>query len=319
MGSNRDDVMTRRLIIAVSVVVVCAVGATVWALFRGNDGHQSVASPASYGGSGAPSAASSASPHSTSGAVSEGDEGFYHRPGSFFPVKMSPWQQKGYAEQSTNSKDSRHLSDAVLASYQGNSRLGTTARKLPSEAAGFTSDPSKRFKPDKVINPYYSYWTTESFTRQAGEEIERLLNPTFGGWGVYQYASAHANHTFDTSILADMFTPSFLAENKGKEPRAWVPVFADWGENDYGQGDDLLSSGPRWYGQVTGSSSTSTYDKTTQQATVNYRATVTFTAWTKTQGTLVRHGVLTVQFTGNTQNMDSPRTVLINKANLTVG
>lgn len=238
---------------------------------------------------------------------------FYTQDGLFFPIKMETWQTKEHRDQ-----DQADLDAAVLKSM-ASTEVAKAANSLPSEASGYTSKSSDQLRPDGTLNPKYSYWTAETFTTQAGEDIERLLNPTFGGWAANQYASHPGNTQFNLNGISDMFTNRWVVANSGKKFSEYVPVYADWTGNDYGLGDNLLTSGPRWYGQVTGSTSEFAYDNVSQQYVVTMVANVKFTAWAKDQSKLEKTGVLTLKFVSNATGLNgSNHTVLIDDASLKV-
>lgn len=241
------------------------------------------------------------------------DDDFYHEDGKYFPTKVEKWQKKPYEEQ----KDSELKKDIIKTG--STTSLGSSANILPSENSGYTSDDSK-VEVDGGLNPYYSYWTAEVFTSEAGEHIERLLNPTFGDWSRVQYSSypGNKNLEFDSKIK-DMFTNNWVNKNKDKKYSEYVPILADWKGNDYGMGDKLLSSGPRWYGEITDSTYDFKFSEDTQQYTVDVKSDVKFIAWSKDQSKLEKTGTLTLTFVSNEDGKnDSGYKVLINKASLKV-
>lgn len=240
-------------------------------------------------------------------------EDFYRQEGLFFPTSMEDWQTKSYEEQ-----DKSEIKSKIIATMNS-TEIGLAGNSLPSEESGYTADSDKQTLEDGSLNPQYSYWTAESFNAQVGVYLERLLNPTFGGWALNQYSGHPGNTEFNINSISDMFTARWITENATKPFSEYVPVYADWAGNDYNLGDKLLTSGPRWYGKITSSNTEFTYDQSTQQYTVNLTAQVQFTAWAKDQSKLEKTGTLTLKLVSNATGLnDSKHTVLIDDASLKV-
>lgn len=230
-----------------------------------------------------------------------------------FPIKIDEWQETRSGDQ-----DEKELQQSILNAYAG-SGIASSAGTLPSEAAGYTSDQSKKTNEDGSLNPAYSFWTQESFVAEVGEYTERLINPVFGGWELYQYSSYPANQFFDVNLIADMFTSDWRIENADKPYSEYVPVYADWAGNDYGQGEFLLVSGSRWIGQVTSSTTEFTYNPEEEQYTAVMTAEIKYTAWAKDQSKLEKTGTLTLNLVPNVNQLnESGHKVLISSASLKV-
>lgn len=230
-----------------------------------------------------------------------------------FPIKTDEWQEIRAADQDTND-----LRQSIVETYAG-SGLASSSGTLPSEAAGYTSDQSKKMNEDGSLNPAYSFWTSESFVAEVGEYTERLINPVFGGWDLYQYSAYPASQFFDVNLLADMFTSDWRIENADKPYSEYVPVMADWTGNDYGMGDVLLESGSRWIGEVTSSTTEFTFNPEEEQYTAVMVANIKYTAWTKDQGKLEKTGTLTLNLVPNLNQLnESGHKVLISSASLKV-
>lgn len=243
------------------------------------------------------------------------DESFAQQEGKEFPIKVEDWQVEGRSFiEDKNTLREHHLGYAEAI------HLSTDANVLPQEAAGFTSDESQQTLEDGTLNPMYSYWTAEVFQTQTADILERLLNPVYGEWGLYQYAEYKPNSQFAIENLEDIFTTAWLTENSGKSYGEYVPVYADWNENNYGLEDTLLVSGNRWIGSVDNLTTEFEYDMDTQQYVVDLTADVTFSAWTNDEDTLERTGTLTLELVSNAQeaNSNSDYKVLVNNASLTV-
>ncbi len=274
-------------------------------------------SPFALSSGASPGAASAGAKASASaGGVSAsggGASAFYEQKDRYFPVKTAQWAQTTWTTQKAS-----ELSAAALATPVSG-QLESQAAVLPSEAAGFTSDTSKQTIGTQ-LNPQFSYWTQESFTSDTSVIMERFLNPMFGGWQQYQYSASNAANTFDVGPFKDMFTPAWFAQANGKKLSTLLPVYADWNSNDYGMSDQLLTSGPRWFGTVDSVATQFTYDSAALQYTVKLTANVTFTAWTKDQSTVTKQGVLTLNLVSNANgaNPASTSRVLVDSGNLTV-
>lgn len=218
------------------------------------------------------------------------------------PFEHEKWQAAPYTAQVTGKDKSSQvpnddLRSSILSSVAKGSLdgggLASAASTLPSEAAGFTSDLDKQTMEDGTPNPMFSYWTEEQFSAEVGIMTERLLNPVFGGWENYQYPEYKANTEFDTALISDLFTSNWSESNSAKPHSEYVPVLADWNSDNYG-GKYNLTDVARWFGKVTSSSTTFTYDESKLNYTATYEAKVKFTAWTKDQKKVERTGTLTL-------------------------
>ena len=225
----------------------------------------------------------------------------------YIPFKTQPWQNETY------DKDTKGLRDSILKHTDG-TELDLGSGILPSEDSGFTSDFSKRRTKAGGTNPLYAYWTHEVFEAEVGLITERLLNPVFGDWEIYQWSGLKADTDFPVSIFSDIFRDEMLERNSGKPKSSWVPVFADWNSNDY---DDpsLLEFESRWFGKV---KSTEVYydkDEETGKTTAKSTSKVEFTAWHQDQTKVKRTGTLTLDLISNPEKSDTNR-VQINDASL---
>lgn len=231
-----------------------------------------------------------------------------------FPIKVDDWQKERHSDQ-----DISGMLPEILGSLS-DTNLASSANTLPSESTGFTSDQSQIELEDGTPNPLYSFWTAESFTSEVGTYTERLLNPVFGGWELYQYAFTPANTFLDIELFSDMFVDDWRNNNTETPYSEYVPVFADWGANDYGMGDVLLASGSRWFGEVVTSNTEFVYDMEAQQYRATMVADVKFTAWSKDQQRLEKTGTLTLTLVPNVDgNLNSSgHKVLIESGSLKV-
>lgn len=186
------------------------------------------------------------------------------------------------------------LNEYIAGSTIG-SHLESGANALPSEAAGYTSDFSKMVLSDGSLNPMFSAWTKETFNVELQKSITRFINPEFGGWASAQYSSwPRSNDSVLVNRMADMFTADYLTEHEGDPVSSYLPIFADWNNNDYGMGDVLLNPGPRWFGVVQDATLDFNRDSETGKYTAKVVANVKYTAWTQDQSKVEKFGTLTL-------------------------
>jgi len=235
----------------------------------------------------------------------------WNSPEGVFPIKLSDWEQ----ESGTQGLSPEDRAKVVSTLY--GSDLSTSASILPSEAGGFTSDDSKSENADGTLNELYSYWTRESFTADAGEIVQKFINPRFGNWEQYERPGSNPNAIDPAKQFPNTFTNDML--NSGQPVRDWLPIYADWNSNNYGR-NDLSATGARWYGEVTDSTSDFTYDDETSQYTVEFKANVKFTAYAHTGEKVSEKGVLSLEFVANPGGEAGPGgKVLVNRSSLTIG
>lgn len=228
-----------------------------------------------------------------------------------FPIELKEWQ-KGTGKEGLSEKEEQEL----LESLSG-SDLSVSASILPAEAAGFTSDDSKILDENGSLNPLYSFWTQESFTSETGQIIEKFLNPRFGEWEDYQGEGSDPNSIDPASLFPNTFTNELL--ESGEPVSKWLPIHADWSNNDYGR-DDLSSTGPRWYGSLQSSNAEFTWDEESSQYTVDFTGDVEFTAYASNGEKLSENGVLTLELVANSdREKGSGGKVLVNRSSLTIG
>lgn len=229
-----------------------------------------------------------------------------------FPIALEEWQKQDGTEGLSPEQEV-----ALLETLFG-SDLNSAASILPSEAAGFTSNDELILNEDGSLNTLYSFWTKESFTAGAGQIIEKFLNPRFGAWDSYQgKGGADPNGIDAAALFPNTFTEDLL--KAGEPVSQWLPIYADWSNNDYGRGD-LSATGPRWYGQVTNSASEFIWDDATSQYTVNFTANVKFTTYKSNGEKVSENGVLSLEFVANPGGeRGAGGKVLVNRSNLTIG
>lgn len=228
-----------------------------------------------------------------------------------FPIPLEEWQ-KAVGTEGVSPENEAALLQTMLGSD-----LYSAAGVLPAEAAGFTSDDSLVFNEDGSLNTLYSFWTRESFTSEAGQIIEKFLNPRFGAWEAYQGKGADPNGIDPVSLFPNTFTDDAL--KTGDPVSKWLPIYADWSNNNYGR-SDLSATGQRWYGQVQDSTSEFVWDEASSQYDVTFTANVKFTAYKSTGEKVSEKGVLTLEFVANPGGERGPGgKVLVNRSSLTIG
>lgn len=254
----------------------------------------------------------------------------------FYEKKPNPTDSKGWenvrynidengkvtaSDENGDAIENVNLKDMVLSG--ANPSIVAAAGVLPSEAAGFTSDINQETNDDGSLNPMFAYWTQEEFAYELSLITETLLNPVFGGWSQYTISESKAGENFTLNPkMISMFSQAYLQANAGKPASSWVPVYADWGGNDYGLADTLVpSSSARFYGTIKDAKLDYSYDSNNGQYRATLSASVVFTAWTKDQKTITKNGQLTLGLVSNpngSANAASPYRVVIDSAELNV-
>lgn len=225
-------------------------------------------------------------------------------------VPLQEWQTqngesyKNLPTEEEQKKAKAELSKNVAAYNISVPGVNSNLQSLPSRSNGFTDDPSKVTLEDGSLNPKYSYWTLEGFNENVNYQLQRFVNPVFGGWQEYQYSSSKGL-TVKDAILTDRFTgsyePTYLDSMKDKPLNTWLPIYADWNHNDYGMGDQLLPEpAPRWLGSLDNVETTFTFNEAAQSYSAHVKANVTYVAWSQSQKTLTKTGVIEFDVTSGT-------------------
>lgn len=102
-----------------------------------------------------------------------------------------------------------------------------------------TDDPSQYLLEDGSTNPNYSYLTGENTTAVIRDDMERLVNPVYGGWTFLQDSirqDVDGYHQDVSSVdLWNMFDPSAVGDREGEAGlRDLTKLYADWDSNEYG-------------------------------------------------------------------------------------
>ena len=143
------------------------------------------------------------------------------------PVELPDWARKPYYELSDDDKKN-------LKNFQTDNFIGYATDPYPSEEDGFTSDKTKAYDSDGIPNMYYNSITKESAREQMGIIINRIINPVFGGWSLYQYPKIW--NTSDTkpdiinNLLSDITTPEYFNSLINGNT---TPFLFDYKDDDY--------------------------------------------------------------------------------------
>lgn len=130
-------------------------------------------------------------------------------------------------------KQAQAAADAAVAGMPDNTE---TALSSLSSNPNLTDDMSKAFNADGSMNPNYSFLTAENVSRQVRDDMEVLVNPIYGSWTDLQSTTAGGVKN-PAARFAGMFAPggSDAVQNADfGAMRGLVPVFADWGSDNYG-------------------------------------------------------------------------------------
>lgn len=206
--------------------------------------------------------------------------------GTKYPVELEKWQTQPYSEAN------KAVYTKMREKY-AHTELATSASLLPSAKAGWVSDPKSEFLKDGTPNPRFTPVTDEVYLNSVESYIERLINPVFGEWKQYQYSDGEASKYFDESRFSDMFAREYLKKNFKNSAEQYIPVYADWKQNDYGI-PELLDEGPRWIGTADSVKTEMRLDKKTGSYKSKVIVDVSYVAWAEDQSTLTRKGVLTL-------------------------
>lgn len=102
-----------------------------------------------------------------------------------------------------------------------------------------TDNPSQYLLEDGSTNPNYSYLTGENTTAVIRDDMERLVNPVYGGWTFLQddIRQDVDGYPQDISSLAlgEMFVPEVAGTMSDEQGvRNATKLYADWDSNQYG-------------------------------------------------------------------------------------
>lgn len=124
---------------------------------------------------------------------------------------------------------------------------GAAALISKEQNPDLTDDPKNATNKDGTINPNYSYLTYDNVIPVIRDDIERLVNPVYGGWEALQHNSITTDDGSWQS-LSDMFSTNVSLRSKEDAQNA-THLFADWNADDYG-GQYYLSPDTPFMGVV---------------------------------------------------------------------
>ena len=143
------------------------------------------------------------------------------------PVELPDWARKRYYELSDDDKKN-------LKEFQSDNFIGYATDPYPSEADGFTSDKTKAYDKDGIPNTYYNSITKESAREQMAMIVNRIINPVFGGWSIYQYPTvwnaSDNKPDIINNLLADITTPEYFNTLINENT---TPFLFDYKDDDY--------------------------------------------------------------------------------------
>lgn len=200
-----------------------------------------------------------------------------------------------FLQTSYRNTDRAFMREQLVNMYAGDP-LFEGVDKLPSEAQGYT------FGGGGGDDPYSVMVTREEFISSVGEYIQRILNPIYGGWNRWQFGGSEPDQTFDYSYFEDMFSQEYWDKNRGKAPSEFMPIAADWGNDNYGRDD--LSPITRWYGEIV--SSNSSFGGTVTEPQMSVSAKVKFRSLTKSGEMEAKYGTLHLVFRAATHGGRRP-------------
>lgn len=141
-------------------------------------------------------------------------------------VKLEEWQKKYRKDLSKSQKEEmyNYVSDGVI---------GRAFAGMPSAKEGFISDPKKMLDENYVPNPSYVDLTKEEYIEQMSDIVNRITNPIYGGWAIYQMEDSNKEDVekIYNYIFRDVKT-DFFTENIDKKELVNVLPF-DYGNNGY--------------------------------------------------------------------------------------
>lgn len=216
-----------------------------------------------------------------------------------YPIKKPEWLSKSlYAlEMEMNHEEFAQFKSEVAKTFLTIDGYASDLNALPSRETGFVDDMDKALDENGNLNPMFSYWTAEGFNETVGFALEQFVNPEFGRWADYQNANNDNNNVNNNDnfiyTFKGLFDPKYIEEMKDTKPSEWIPVYADWNNNNYGMADQLIEDGTRWMGTVDTTDVELSYNEATQRHTAKVTAKVTYSAWSNNQQKLTKNGTIT--------------------------
>lgn len=145
--------------------------------------------------------------------------------------------------------DNTNNGNITKANEAAENSIGITTSNIPSTRIDpdVTDDLSKAYNSDGGMNDNFSYLTVENISHQVADDIQRLVNPTYGNWqklaakgGVAKSRGNDVVSPFK-DMLTDDYKASIPSTNDAATALSAFPLFAD-----YDMGKDIYSQGNLW-------------------------------------------------------------------------
>ncbi len=228
---------------------------------------------------------------------------WFQEPDSTYPLALEAWQKTPYLGHDDDSLAS------TVRNATGSYVVTIPAQILPSTSTGYTDNAGFAFNEDGSKNMLYSLWTQENFSASAIVAVERIINPTFGGW----VKDSRTNDlTAIKEKLADLFTGDYLISD------APLPVLTDSTPiPGFEMGDGLPSNGTGWTGRASDWSIEFVYDETAQNYVATARVAVVYSIWKADRTIVTTGGELVLTLVPNHNAKGQTDRVLISSATWT--
>lgn len=189
--------------------------------------------------------------------------------------------------------------------------IGDIAQNWPAREMGYTNNPDREVDDDGMPNPWYSYVLAEDVQWFFGNNLQRIINPVYGGW-FYDHENPQ---DMDTSVFRELFTEGWWEENIEDGDASNLPIFADWNNDSYG-GQEVGTYG--WFGEVVDSNVEVVPDEE-GYSVINATLDLEYSALSSGGDTITREAQLDIQVIPNQEDTDDINNrFLISNAQLTV-
>lgn len=138
-----------------------------------------------------------------------------------FTIDVPSWAKTPYNPEyfwtEETEEEVQKTAEEHFSFYQATAWLPSSIGGLfEGEDEGFTNDLDKRYLSNGEENPQFSYVLSDDYRRAYTVYSQRLLNPIFGGWDIWERYSENKNAKSFQS-LEDMFSFEWWAKNVEKE------------------------------------------------------------------------------------------------------
>lgn len=174
-----------------------------------------------------------------------------------YPDEVPKWSKKEYSVDSViKNKDTYN---EIIEHADNIQDLNSSTSWMPSAIQSgsspvYTNNTWESELSDGVANPRFSYTLQEDYKLAYVTYLERLINPTFGGWIFSQRATPAKPYKDDEAyeVLKDMFSAEWWDNNiKSGEDYTSLPILADWNGDNFG-GLEFAERVPGRYGTFFG-------------------------------------------------------------------